>query len=374
MDIHMNSVNTIVSKEPIIRITKRSSISISKAWLVRITAVLLSLIVCALVIVAITGQNPIDVYLGIFDGAVGTKRRAWVTIREMLTLLVIAVGLTPAFRMRFWNIGAEGQILMGAAATAALMIYGGNSMPSWLLLILIFAASCLAGMIWGLLPAIFKAHFNTNETLFTLMLNYVAMQVVNFCIIYWENPVGSNTVGIINSATSKGWFPKIFGMNYGMNLIVVILITVGVYIYMKYSKQGYEIAVVGESHNTAKYAGIDVKKVIIRTMLISGAVCGIAGAIIVSGASHTISLSTGGGRGFTAIIVAWMSKFNPLAMTAVSSFLVFMQQGAIQIATQFGLNEYASDIITGILLFFLIGCEFFINYKVVFNRRKKEVQ
>lgn len=370
----MNSVNTIVSKEPIIRITKRSSISISKAWLVRITAVLLSLIVCALVIVAITGQNPIDVYLGIFDGAVGTKRRAWVTIREMLTLLVIAVGLTPAFRMRFWNIGAEGQILMGAAATAALMIYGGNSMPSWLLLILIFAASCLAGMIWGLLPAIFKAYFNTNETLFTLMLNYVAMQVVNFCIIYWENPVGSNTVGIINSATSKGWFPKIFGMNYGMNLIVVILITVGVYIYMKYSKQGYEIAVVGESHNTAKYAGIDVKKVIIRTMLISGAVCGIAGAIIVSGASHTISLSTGGGRGFTAIIVAWMSKFNPLAMTAVSSFLVFMQQGAIQIATQFGLNEYASDIITGILLFFLIGCEFFINYKVVFNRRKKEVQ
>lgn len=374
MDIHMNSVNTIANKEPLIRITKRSSISIPKAWLVRIIAVLLSLIVCALVIVAITGQNPIDVYLGIFDGAVGTKRRAWVTVREMLTLLVIAVGLTPAFKMKFWNIGAEGQILMGAAATAALMIYGGNSMPNWLLLILIFAASCLAGMIWGLLPAIFKAHFNTNETLFTLMLNYVAMQVVNFCIIYWENPVGSNTVGIINSATGKGWFPKIFNLNYGMNLIVVVLITVGIYIYMRYSKQGYEIAVVGESHNTAKYAGIDVKKVIIRTMLISGAVCGIAGAIIVSGASHTISLSTGGGRGFTAIIVAWMSKFNPLAMTVVSSFLVFMQQGAIQIATQFGLNEYASDIITGILLFFLIGCEFFINYKVVFNRKKKEVQ
>lgn len=374
MDIHMNSVNTIVNKEPIIRITKRSSISIPKAWLVRIIAVLLSLIVCALVIVAITGQNPIDVYIGVFDGAVGTKRRTWVTIREMLTLLVIAVGLTPAFKMKFWNIGAEGQILMGAAATAALMIYGGNSMPSWLLLVLIFVASCIAGMIWGLVPAIFKAHFNTNETLFTLMLNYVAMQVVNFCIIYWENPVGSNTVGIINSASGKGWFPKLFGLNYGMNLIVVIAITVGMYIYMKYSKQGYEIAVVGESHNTAKYAGIDVKKVIIRTMLISGAVCGLAGAIIVSGASHTISLSTGGGRGFTAIIVAWMSKFNPLAMTIVSSFLVFMQQGAIQIATQFGLNEYASDIITGILLFFLIGCEFFINYKVIFNRRKKEVQ
>jgi simple sugar transport system permease protein len=374
MDIHMSRDNTIANKEPIIRLTKRSSISIPKAWLVRIIAVLLSLIVCALVIVVITKQNPIDVYLGIFEGAVGTKRRLWVTIREMLTLLVIAVGLTPAFKMKFWNIGAEGQILMGAAATAALMIYGGNSLPTWLLLILIFAVSCLAGMIWGMIPAIFKAYFNTNETLFTLMLNYVAMQIVNFCIVYWENPVGSNTVGIINSATNKGWFPKVFGLNYGMNLIVVVVITLAVYIYMKYSKQGYEIDVVGESHNTAKYAGIDVKKVIIRTMLISGGICGIAGAIIVSGASHTISLSTGGGRGFTAIIVAWMSKFNPLAMAAVSALLVFMQQGAIQIATQFGLNEYASDIITGILLFFLIGCEFFINYKVEFSRMKKEVQ
>ncbi len=370
----MKRDNMISHSEPMIRITKRSGISIAKSWLVRLVAVVLSLIVCALVIVAITKGNPIKVYLGIIDGAVGANRRLWVTIRETLVLLIIAVALTPAFKMKFWNIGAEGQILMGAVATAALMIYGGNSIPNGLLIVLIFVASCLAGMLWGLMPAIFKAYFNTNETLFTLMLNYVAMQIVNFCIVYWEKPVGSNTVGIINGATHKGWFPQVFGLNYGMNLIVVIVITIIVHIYMKYSKQGYEIAVVGESHNTAKYAGIDVKKVIIRTMMISGAVCGIAGAIIVSGASHTISLSTGGGRGFTAIIVAWMSKFNPWAMTLVSVFLVFMQQGSIQIATKYGLNENASDIITGILLFFMIGCEFFINYKVEFNRKKKEVQ
>ena len=156
---------------------------------------------------------------------------------------------------------------------------------------------------------------------------------------------------------------------YGLNVIVVLVITLGMYVYMKYSKQGYEIAVVGESQNTARYAGIDVKKVIIRTMMISGAICGIAGAVIVSGASHTISTSTAGGRGFTAIIVAWMSKFNPLAMILVSGFLVFMQQGSIQVASQFGLNENASDIITGILLFFLIGCEFFINYKLEFRKK-----
>lgn len=163
-----------------------------------------------------------------------------------------------------------------------------------------------------------------------------------------------------------------FGNMYGLNVIVVLVITLGMYVYMKYSKQGYEIAVVGESQNTARYAGINVKKVIIRTMMISGAICGLSGCLIVSGASHTISTSTAGGRGFTAIIVAWMSKFNPFAMILVSAFLVFMQQGSIQIASQFGLNENASDIITGILLFFLIGCEFFINYRLEWKKNHKE--
>lgn len=360
-----------MNKEPFVRMTKRDTISRGKAWSIRLIAVFLSLVVAAVVIVAVTKQNPIQVYLGIIDGAVGTNRRVWVTIRETVVLLCIAVGLTPAFKMRFWNIGAEGQILMGGIATAALMIYAGDAMPNGLLLVVIFIASALSGMIWGVIPAIFKAHFNTNETLFTLMLNYVAMQLVTFCIVFWENPAGSNTVGVIGAAGQKGWFPQVFGTTYGLNVILVAVLTVGVHIYMKYSKHGYEISVVGESQNTARYAGIDVKKVIIRTMMISGAICGFSGALIVSGASHTISTSTAGGRGFTAIIVAWMSKFNPFAMVLVSLFLVFMQQGSIQIASQFGLNENASDIITGILLFFLIGCEFFINYRLEFRKNHK---
>ena len=365
----MSKDNMISKKEPFARMIKRDHISAKKAWAIRLAAAALSLIVVAIVIVFITKQNPIQVYLGIIDGAVGSSRRIWVTIREMMVLLCIAVGLTPAFKMKFWNIGAEGQILMGGTAAAAMMIYFGDKMPNGVLLLVIFITSALAGMIWGVLPAIFKAYFNTNETLFTLMLNYVAMQIVTFCIVFWENPSGSNTVGIINAATRKGWFPTIFGNAYTLNVILVLAITALISVYMKYSKQGYEISVVGESQNTARYAGIDVKKVIIRTMLISGAVCGIAGRIIVSGASHTISTSTAGGRGFTAIIVAWMSKFNPWAMILVSGFLVFMQQGSIQIASQYGLNENASDIITGIILFFLIGCEFFINYKLEFRKK-----
>ena len=361
-----------LNREPLAHIAKRDEIPFWKAWIIRLIAVLLSLVVCAVVIFGLTKLNPIEVYKAIFSGAVGTSRRTWVTVRDAMVLLCIAIGLAPAFKMRFWNIGAEGQVLVGGAATAAVMIYGGDSMPTWLLFLLMFAGSIVVGMIWGLIPSVFKAYWNTNETLFTLMLNYVAMQVVTFCIVFWENPSGSNTVGIINSTGKTGWLPPLGGLTYGWNVVIVMLITVGMYIYLKYSKQGYEIAVVGESENTARYVGIHVRKVIMRTMAISGGICGLAGFILVSGASHTISTSTAGGRGFTAIIVAWLSKFNAFAMILVSFFLVFMQKGAMQIASQFNLNENASDVITGIILFFILGSEFFINYKVELRGTHKE--
>lgn len=361
-----------MSKEPLVHISKRDEMPFAKAVMVRLIAVLLSLIVCAFVIFILTKLNPVEVYKAIFSGAVGTSRRMWVTIRDSLILLCVAIGLTPAFKMRFWNIGAEGQILMGGCVTAAVMIYAGDSLPTWMLFAAMVTASLVAGMVWGLIPAVFKAIWNTNETLFTLMLNYVAMQIVTFCIVFWENPAGSNTVGIINSKTKIGWLPPLFGMTYGWNVVIVLLLTVGMFIYLKYSKQGYEIAVVGESENTARYVGISVRKVIMRTMAISGAICGLAGFILVSGSSHTISTSTAGGRGFTAIIVAWLSKFNTFTMILVSFFLVFMQKGALQIASQFKLNENASDVITGIILFFILGSEFFINYRLQFRRHAEE--
>lgn len=358
-------------REPFFHMAKRGNIEPGKAWTIRIIAVLLSLAVCAVVIVALTGLNPIEVYKGIFKGAVGTKRRTWMTIRDTLVLLCIAVGITPAFKMKFWNIGAEGQVLIGGVTSAALMIYLGNTLPPLVLFPLMFLGSALAAMVWAGIPAYFKARWNTNETLFTLMMNYVAMQVITFGIIFWENPKGSNSVGTINSTTRGGWLPKLFGMEYGWNLVIVLVLVVAMFIYLKYSKHGYEISVVGESGNTARYAGINVKKVILRTVALSGALCGIAGFIIVSGASHTISTSTAGGRGFTAIIVSWLSKFNTFSMILVSFFLVFMQKGAGQIASQFNLNENASDVITGIILFFILGSEFFIDYKIKIRSMKK---
>lgn len=358
--------------EPLVRISRRDSIMRWQAWLIRLGAIAASLVVCAIVILALTQMNPIEVYQGIIDGAVGTTRRFWITIRDTMTLLCIGLALAPAFKMRFWNIGAEGQVLMGGLATAAIMIYGGNTMPTWLLFATMIGASMLAGLIWGLIPAVFKAIWNTNETLFTLMLNYVATQLVTFCIVFWEKPKGSNSVGLINMTTKGGWLPEVFGQAYTLNVIIVITIAIAMFLYLKYSKHGYEISVVGESERTALYAGINVKLVIMRTMMISGAICGIAGFLLVSGSSHTISTSTAGGRGFTAIVVAWLSKFNSFVMLLVSFFLVFMQKGAGQIATQFNLNENASDIITGIILFFILGCEFFINYKLSFRTRNNK--
>lgn len=351
-----------------LHISKRDDMPFAQAAGVRLVSVLLSLVVCAVVIVALTGLNPVEVYKAIFSGALGTSRRAWVTVRDALVLLCVAIGLTPAFRMRFWNIGAEGQVLMGGCASAAVMIYFADKMSAASILPLMILTSILAGMVWGLIPAFFKAHWNTNETLFTLMMNYVAMQIVTFCIVFWENPAGSNTVGIINSKTKIGWLPPLFGLTYGWDVVIVLGLTVAMFVYLKYSKQGYEIAVVGESENTARYIGINVKQVVLRTMALSGALCGLAGFIIVSGSSHTISTSTAGGRGFTAIIVAWLSKFNTFTMILISFFLVFMEKGALQIASQFNLNENASDVITGIILFFILGSEFFVNYKIRFKK------
>lgn len=364
--------NAVKHSEPLLRVSKRTEIVWWKGWIIRGISIVLALIACAFIIVLLTGQNPIEVYGALIKGSFGSSRKVWIMLQNLAMLLCVSLAVTPAFKMRFWNIGAEGQVLMGCLATSVCMIYLGDKLPIGLLIPIMLIASVLAGVIWAVIPAIFNANWKTNETLFTLMMNYVATQLVAFCIVFWENPLGSNTVGVINSATEGGWLPTIFGQKYLLNILVVAALTIGLYIYLKYSKQGYEISVVGESVNTAKYVGINVKKVIIRTMAISGAICGVAGLLLVSGTDHTISTTTVGGMGFTAIMVSWLAKFNPALMTLTSFLIVFLDRGASEIATAFRLNESVADILTGVILFFIIGSEFFVNYKL--NLRKKHNQ
>ncbi len=370
----MDKIKNSTKHEPIFHIVKRNTIPTVQAWGIRVCAILISLVFCAIVIVALTGENPISIYATMIKGAFGSERRIWNLLQSIAMLLCVALAITPAFKMHFWNIGAEGQVLIGGLATAACMIYFGDKISNGLLIIVMIIASVVAGAIWAVIPAFFKAQFNTNETLFTLMMNYVGIQIVSYFSMYWENPKGSGKVGIINQATHDGWLPTIGNYNYLLNIIIVLALTIFVYIYLKYSKQGYEISVVGESENTARYIGINVKKVIIRTMLISGALCGIAGLLLVSGTNHTISTATADNRGFTAIMVSWLAHFNPLYMILTSFLICFFDKGAGEIATVFGLNESFSDIIVGIVLFFIIGCEFFINYSVKIRHSNKEVK
>lgn len=375
-------------REPFVRMVKRDTMPAWRQALVYALAVVLALVACSITIVLFTGLNPIDVYATMWESTFGAPGVAWknrlitiwTTVRDTMILLCVALALAPAFRMRFWNIGGEGQILVGGLATAFVMRQFGDMIPSWALYAGMVSASLLAGLVWGLLPAVFKAYWNTNETLFTLMMNYIAIQIVSAFSILWEAKAGSGSIGVINKTTKAGhmttaWLSDIFGTkNYIIDVIIVLALTVFVFIYMRYTKHGYELTVVGESSNTARYAGINVRRVILRTMMLSGALCGLAGFILVSGSSHTISTTTSGGRGFTAIIVAWLAKFNPAMMVVISFFLVFMDYGAKGVATSCGLNKAFSDIITGIILFFIIGCEFFINYRLFFCGGKKEVE
>ncbi len=359
-------------REPLFHISKREQLPWHKAWGIRLIAILLAMIFCAVLTTLLTGDNPIQVYASIFQGAFGTARKTWITMQNIAILLIITLALTPAFKMKFWNIGGEGQILMGGLATAACMICLAGKVPNIVIIILMIISSLAAGAAWGVIPAIFKAKWNTNETLATLMMNYIAIQLVAYFTVVWEVPKGSGKIGIINQGTSLGWLPNIGDSKYLLSIIVAIVVTIGMYIYLKYSKHGYEISVVGESENTARYVGIKVEKVIIRTMLLSGAICGLAGLLLVGGINHTITTTITDGEGFTAVMTSWMAKFNPLGMIFTCFLIIFMDRGASEISTTFGLNQSFADIITGILLFFIIGCEFFINYKINFRNKSEK--
>lgn len=366
--------NTDKIREPLIHITKRPFMPTWKSLGIRTIAVFCALIVSGIVaffLIDRLRENPgkiIDFYTCFIKGSFASAGMAWKYFKNLAILLCIALALTPAFRMKFWNTGAEGQVLMGILGAISVAYYFGNALPNWLVLVLMFISAVICGIIWALIPAIFKAFFNTNETLFTLMMNYVAYYFVSYILVVWV-PSG-NALGIVNPETHKGWLPTIVH-NYFLIIIAVLVLTIVMYIYLNFTKHGYEISVVGESKNTAKYIGINVKNVIIRTMIVSGALCGLTGFLIAAGLDHSISNVAVKGQGFTAIMVSWLANFNPLTMIATSGLIVFLDMGGEQISETFDVQGAMPDVIIGIILFFIIGSEFFIRYKIHF--RKKQI-
>lgn len=351
--------------EPFVRMVKRDSISRPKAWLTRAIALVGALLVGAVVIAAM-GHNPLAVYWNMVTGSLGNKIVRPETIRIVIPLLVVGLGIGIAFKMRFWNIGGEGQIIAGAIGATYFALFQYQNIPRVPLLILMALASIICGGIWGLIPAFFKARWGTNETLFTLMLNYIALEGVKYLQAGpWRDP-RQQGFPIMAMFDDIARLPKVLGVNIGW--IIALALVVLVYFYINKSKQGYEITVVGESVPTAHYAGMNVSKIIIRTMFISGAVCGLAGFLIVSGATYNLSESVTGGVGFTAITVAWLAKLNPVVMIVISFFLAILQKGSNAIQTVYKIPSSVADILTGLILFFMLACEFFLNYKLIFRK------
>ncbi len=363
-----SAAKTKAKREPLLRVAKRNNIKSWQAACIRVGGVLVALIINAIFILATTGVDPITAYATMFRGAFGNSIYIWSTINSTVKLLCIAVALAPAFKMRFWNIGAEGQVLIGALMTAIVMVNFAD-LPAYLLFPLMFLSAAVGGAVWAVIPAIFKAKWGTNETLFTLMMNYVAIQLVSFFYNLWKG--SSSSLGQLNKIGHEGWFPAIMGQRTFINVIIVVILTVVMYFYLSKTKQGYEISVVGESQNTARYAGINVKAVLIRTMAISGLVCGVCGCMTVAGQSQTISTNIASGYGFTAIIVAWLSKFNTFYMAGISLFIVALEKGTALISNRFSsFSASACDVVVGIMLFCVIGCEFFINYRVLLRGKE----
>lgn len=355
-------------KEPLFHIAKAPVMPAYKNIIIKVAAVLTGLILSALICAAVSGNNPFDFFVYMFKGAFGSERKINVFFRDMAILLCVALALLPAFKMKFWNLGGNGQIMVSCIASISCIKFLGGVWPDWLVITAMIVSGIAAGAVWAVIPALFKAFFKTNESLFTLMMNYIAVGLAGYFITRFADG-GSGTIKPVSGPV----LPDIGGEPYLLSIIVVAVITVFMFVYFKFGKHGYEVAVVGESENTARYVGINVKKVLIRTMALSGAVCGIVGVLLVGSINHTITVNSANNMGFTAIMVAWLGKLDPLIIIVSSFFITFIDKGMSSVNTGFGLtNSATSNIVLGLIYFFIIGCEFFISYVIKVRGKKKE--
>jgi len=348
-----------------IRMAERNDVTEKKAVLIRIFAVTLALLTSGLFIMFL-GHNPIDVYISMLEGSFGTLYRFRETVVKTVPLVITSLGILIAFKMKFWNIGAEGQIYMGAFLGSFFALKFPN-MPKGLLIPIMILAGIVGGGLYGLIPAFFKGKYDTNETLFTLMLNYIAIKWVTY-LQYgpWKDPSANGFPKIANFS-DNATLPKLLGINIGW--VIAIILVILVHIFIHNTKKGYEIEVIGESENTARYAGMNVSRTIMEAMFLSGGLCGLAGIIQASGVNNTLSVELSGGMGYTAIIVTWLSQLSAPLIALVSFLFALLIQGGSYIQTAFQIPQSAADIMQGIILLFVLGCEFFINYRFV---RKKQ--
>lgn len=351
-----------------IQIVKRAEISKADNFKIRTIAILISLVVLGIFLLVLK-LNPMEVYASLIKGSFGTSYSTKQTLIRAIPLIITSLGISIAFKMQFWNIGGEGQIVMGAFA-ASFFALKFPQMPVFPLLLIMFCAGILGGGLWALIAALLKGKWKTNETIVTLMLNYIALKFITY-LQYgpWKDKRAMGFPKIPNFSPNAT-LPQVFGIHMGW--IIAIVLVILVYIFMKYTKKGYEISVLGESEKTAMYAGIKIQKTMYIAIFLSGALCGIAGVIQASAVSRTLSPEIAGGAGFTAIIITWLSALSAPIIVVVAILFAALLEGASFIQTAFGIPQAAAQLIQAIILFFVLGSEFFTKYKINFLAEGKQ--
>lgn len=351
------------------KITKRASLPRRQEILIQTLAILLSLAFAGIVVL-ILGYNPLEVYYKIVEGSVGTGLRLIQTINKAIPLVIVSMGILVAFKMKFWNIGGEGQIMMGAFGASLVALNFPESLPGFVMLTAMAAASILCGALWAFIPAYFKAKFGTNETIFTLMMNYIAIKFVTYLQFGpWKDPEFGGFPKVANFSPNAV-LPGFGGLHLG--LVFAILAVALVYVFIRHTKRGYEITVVGESLETARYAGMNIKAVILTAMLVSGGLCGFAGMIQASAIEKTLTYTISAGYGFTAIITAWLGRLSAPVVAGVCILFAMLLQGSSYIQVALSIPASVADVIQGVILFFVLGSEFFLQYKVGFKRNERK--
>ena len=355
-------------------VAKRNNVAFKTKLLVRGSVLVIFLLASILISALLIKDSPVNVIAYLFDGAFARPTKL---LFDAAILLGFGVAIVPCFKMKYWNMGANGQVVMGSVIAIVLM----KNLGSWaaksglnnaILLILMFILAIIFSVIWAVIPGIFKAYFNTNETLFTLMMNYVAVGILNYVNIVLSN--GNSSTGQINFITQAGWLVgSNTNLGYLITIGIIIIISILSIIYMRKTKEGYEINVVGDSIMTAKYVGMDTRKIIIRTTALSGIITGIMAFLLVCAINHSAA-NTYAQTSFNGILVTWLANFNPLSMGAISLLFSFLNNGMSKVASAGGLGS--NDIVYfvfGLVFFSILLSEFLIRYKINYKKIEEKI-
>ncbi len=347
-----------------IRLEKRAKPSPLLAFLVPVASVVLALGLGA-VFLAATGYNPAEVYGAMLAGAFGSAYGVSETIVKAIPLMLTGLGVSLAFRMLLWNIGAEGQLYMGAFA-ASLVALTFPGLPQPVLLTTMVLAGFVAGGLWGLLPAIPRAYLGVNEVITSLLLNYVAIYWVDY-LVYgpWKDPAGYN-FPLTPPFSPSAQLPTFGGTRVHLGLVFALVAAVTLYVVLRRARWGYEIRVIGESAAAARYAGMNIARNTLLVMFLSGGLAGLAGMSEVSGITHRLQHGISPGYGYTAIIVAWLAKLNPGAVVGVSFLFSALLVGGYSTQTS-GLPAATVAMLQGAILFFVLGGDILVNYRLRFG-------